>query len=336
MYLSKAAMWGVLDMADGEGVLVYSENPEVAYELLAKGRDLASAVNGPLTAACFCKEATGEASTKLIQYGADKVFTVQNDKLDTFIVEQHTDALAAVVAQAGPKIILIGHTKSGGELAPRLAARLKTSCAVSCTKFDLEDEGNLQVERMVLGGNAVAVEVLTGAPQIATVPPKCFECQVPDTSRTGETVAVEAEISEIAKSILKTEASECGAVKLEDASVIVSGGRGVKQKEDFELLKGLASKLNGEMGCSRPIAADLKWLSEDHWVGLSGHKVKPKLYIACGISGQIQHLAGMRESNLIVAINKDRDAPIFNAVDYGLVGDIYKIIPKLTEELTKG
>ncbi|UCH89904.1 MAG: electron transfer flavoprotein subunit alpha/FixB family protein [Thermoplasmata archaeon] len=322
-------------MADGEGVLVFSESNEIAFELLAKGRELADAVNGPLMAASF-GAASAENAAKLSHYGADKIFTVADSKLDTFIVENYTDALEAVISTANPKIVMIGQTKQGGELAPRLAARLKTGCAVGCTKFELTGEGNLQIERIVMGGNATAVEVFNTVPQVATVLPKTFEPMQPDESRTGESVAVDADIKDVAKAVLKSETGECANVRLEDAAVIISGGRGFKKKEDFELIKGLASALNGEMGCSRPIAADLKWLSEDHWVGLSGHKVKPKLYIACGISGQIQHLAGMRDSNIIIAINKDPDAPIFNAVDYGLVGDIYQIIPKLTEELKKG
>ena len=188
----------------------------------------------------------------------------------------------------------------------------------------------------MLGGNATAVEEFLQAPAIATIAPKICECMMADESRSGEVIAVDAQITEVAKAISTTEASETGECKIEDAVVIVSGGRGFKKKEDFSLLEDLAGALNGEIGCSRPIAADLKWLSEDHWVGLSGHKVKPKIYIACGISGQIQHLAGMRDADMIIAINKDREAPIFNAVDYGLVGDIYQVIPKLTEELKKG
>jgi electron transfer flavoprotein alpha subunit len=320
----------------GVGVLVFSESQEVAYELLSKGRELADKLNLPLAAASLGASPGGEAAAGHFHYGADKVYTVTDPKLDQFIAEHYSDALKAVVESAHPKIILIGQTKSGGELAPALAARLTAGCAVGCTKLDINDDGNLQVERIVLGGNATAVETYNGPPQIATIAPKCFECVLPDESRTGEEVAVDAEIKDIAKTILKSEESQVGECKLEDAGVIISGGRGFKKKEDFSLISDLAGTLNGEMGCSRPIAADLKWLSEDHWVGLSGHKVKPKVYIACGISGQIQHLAGMRDSNIIIAINKDKEAPIFNAVDYGLVGDIYKILPMLTEELKKG
>jgi electron transfer flavoprotein alpha subunit len=323
-------------MAEDVGILVFSESADVAHELLAKGRELAEKLNAPLAAAWLGpKEKAGDA-VELFKYGADNVYSVANPKLDTNIVEYYTDALQNVIARANPKIILIGQTKQGGELAPKIAARLQTGCAVGCTKLELNDDGNLKIERVVLGGNAVAVEEYTSTPQIATIAPRSCECMQPDESRSGEVILVEAEIKDILKNIVKTEKSEAGECSLEDASVIVSGGRGIKNKEDFDLIKGLAGVLNGEMGCSRPIAADLKWLSEDHWVGLSGHKVKPKIYIACGISGQIQHLAGMRASNMIIAINKANDAPIFNAVDYGLVGDVYKILPKLTEELKKG
>lgn len=322
-------------MAEGD-ILVYSETWDTALELMSKGRELADAAGTRLLSASFGKDAGGDVANELIQHGADVVYTITDPKLDTFMVEQYTDALAAVVVQASPKVILMGHTKRGGELAPRLAARLRTGCAVGCAKVELNSEGNLQVERMILGGNATAVETYAASPQIATVPPKTYDPPESDTSRTGETVPVDAEIKEVAKTVLRTEKGGIGECKLEDATVVVSGGRGFKQKDDLKLIENLADCLNGEMGCSRPIAADLKWLSEDHWVGLSGHKVKPKVYIACGISGQIQHLAGMRDSSLIIAINKDRDAPIFNAVDYGIVGDVYKILPMLTEELKKG
>jgi electron transfer flavoprotein alpha subunit len=323
-------------MAEGDTVLVYSEAWDSALELMSKGRELADKLEARLVTASLGKDAGGDVAAELIQHGADIVYTVTDPKLDEFIVEQYTDALAAVVAQAEPRFILMGHTKRGGELAPRLAARLRTGCAVGCAKVDLNDAGDLQVERVILGGNAVAVETYASDPQIATVAPKTYEPPESDTSRTGEIVAVDVEISDVGKTILKTEKGGIGECKLEDASVIVSGGRGFKAKEDLKLIEGLADCLNGEMGCSRPIAADLKWMSEDHWVGLSGHKVKPKVYIACGISGQIQHLAGMRDANLIIAVNKDRDAPIFNAVDYGLVGDVYKILPMLTELLKQG
>jgi electron transfer flavoprotein alpha subunit len=323
-------------MADDIGVLVYSDVPEVAHELIAKGRELLDKTGGALAAVSAGTEAGGDAAAHLFHFGADVVYAVSDNKLENFIVEHYTDALEAVISQANPKVVIIGQTKRGGELAPRLAARLKTGSAVGCTKLEVNDAGNLVSERVVLGGNATAVEEFLKAPAIATIAPKMCECQLPDESKSGEVISVDAQITEVAKAVSVSEAAETGECKIEDAQVIVSGGRGFKKKEDFAMLEDLAGVLSGEIGCSRPIAADLKWMSEDHWVGLSGHKVKPKIYIACGISGQIQHLAGMRDADMIIAINKDREAPIFNAVDYGIVGDIYQVIPKLTEELKKG
>lgn len=323
-------------MGDNIGVLVFSEIEDVAYELLGMGRTFTEKLDAPLAVVLIGKESSADDAAKMYKYGADNVYSVTDPKLESYKVEQYTDALQAVVEKTNPRIILIGQTKQGGELAPMLAARLRSGCAVGCSKLELNENNNLVTQRTVLGGNATAVEEFLTAPQIATVAPKVAECLEIDESRAGEVIAVEADIKDVNKNILSLKEGVSGECKIEDASVIVSGGRGFKNKEDFELIKGLAKTLNGEMGCSRPIAADLKWLSVDHWVGLSGHKVKPKVYIACGISGQIQHLAGMRDSNTIIAINKDKDAPIFNAVDYGLVGDIYNIIPKLTEELKKG
>jgi electron transfer flavoprotein alpha subunit len=196
--------------------------------------------------------------------------------------------------------------------------------------------GNVVSERIVYSGNGVAVERFTSKPAIVTVPAKTYDPLPADPSRTGEIVTKEIAPKAYGSKIIKVEKMASEGANVEDAQIIVSCGRGFKNKGDIKMIEDLANALKGyTLGCSRPIAADLKWLSEDHWIGLSGHKVKPKLYVACGISGQIQHVAGMRDSGIIVAINKDANAPIFKVADYGIVGDLYQVIPKLVDAIKK-
>ncbi|MBN2066395.1 MAG: electron transfer flavoprotein subunit alpha/FixB family protein, partial [Candidatus Thermoplasmatota archaeon] len=189
----------------------------------------------------------------------------------------------------------------------------------------------LIAERVVYSGNAIATEQFNTTPAIVTVPSKAFDPLKKDDGRKGEITTKKIEGKTSASKIVKVQEMKTEGANVEDAEIIVSCGRGFKDKSDIKLVDDLADVLQGKaVGCSRPIAADLKWLSEDHWIGLSGRKVKPKLYIAAGISGQIQHIAGMRDSGIIVAINKDPEALIFKSADYGIVGDLYEILPKLT------
>lgn len=315
------------------GVIIFSEDEAISYELVTPARELAAALNTTLSAIFI---GVGDTIPKsLIAYGVDKVIAI--DYNGQFDVEVYTDLLAAIIGEENPEILIIGGTKYGKELAPRVAARLNKGCATDCIKLSIDkDTRKLTGERIVYGGNGIETVVFNVKPQIVTVPGRTFEApQERDESRSGEIIHREIEAKVPRVKVIKVSERAIEAVKLEDAEVIVSLGRGVKKKEDITIIEKLAKALGGEVGCSRPIAADLKWLSKDHWVGLSGHKVKPKLYIACGISGQIQHLAGMRDSGLIVAINRDSEAPIFKAADYGIVGDLYKIVPALTETLSK-
>lgn len=309
-------------------LFVFSENPDVELELLNKGRELADKASAELATLSF----TDDEANDLIKYGADVVFTTE--KPPEFYAEVYTDLVASLAGKYDLDTILIGGTKRGKETAPRVAARLEVGSAADCFNLVIED-GGLVVKRRVYSGNSVATMKFEKKPQIVTVPPMSFEKAEKDDSRTGKIEKFDFAPKAIEKSIkgFKEKAKE--GIKIEDATYIVSGGRGVKAKGDFSLIREFAETIGGEVGCSRPIASDLKWLSEDHWVGLSGHKVKPKIYIACGISGQVQHLAGMRDSGVIVAINKNADAPIFKIADYGIVGDLYKVIPKLVETLKK-
>jgi electron transfer flavoprotein alpha subunit len=228
--------------------------------------------------------------------------------------------------------MLIGSTRNGKPLAARLAMRLETGCVPDCARLSVDENRRLVGERITYGGNAVARVTFRSKPQIATVPARAFE--KPELKeRKGEIVKVDVKVEEPKTEVVETKPIEASSVKIEEADVIVSCGRGLAKKEDKALLDELATTLCGQVGCSRPLVEDRKWFTE--WVGLSGHKVKPKLYIACGISGVIQHVAGIRDAKTIVVINKDEQAPIFEVADYAVVGDLYEILPALKEAIKK-
>jgi electron transfer flavoprotein alpha subunit len=309
-------------------VLVYSDDKKITFELLNKGSELAKELGEKLTAIIIGKP-DDSLSQEYISYGADNVFVAET-YIDQFKAEEYSIFLENIIKESGSETIIIGSNKNGKELASRLAGRLDVGCIIDCTNIYLKDK-KLTTERVVYSGNAIAVEQFNSKPAIVTVPSKVFDPLPKDEGRKGETTKNKFDIEKSASKILKVQEMKSEGVNVEDAEIIVSCGRGFKNKEDIKMVQDLADAIKGKtVGCSRPIAADLKWLSEDHWIGLSGHKVKPKLYIAAGISGQIQHIAGMRDSGIIVAINKDPEALIFKSADYGIVGDLYEVLPKLT------
>ena len=309
-------------------VLVLSDCNGTRAELLGKARELGGEVATVLFKACDC-DTPGSGS---IKKGADKVYLVKPEFTE-YDVDAYVAASVAAVEAVDPDIILIGSTKDGKEFGAKLAARLDKPLAVDCTDVRMED-GALVIERISYGGNAVATQAVKAKPAMATVAPRTFEAPEKDEGRTGEIVDLNVAAPAGKAKITQTADKGSESVDITAAAVIVSCGRGIKNKEDIQIIERLAKALDAEVGCSRPIASALKWLSVDHWVGLSGKKVKPQMYIAVGISGQIQHLAGMRDSKVIVAINKDADAPIFKAADYGIVGDLYKIVDELVTKLS--
>jgi electron transfer flavoprotein alpha subunit len=313
------------------GVLVFSENGTIALELLSKGRELADKLNAPLHAIMIQNGEPG-FEDKMVSHGADQVHKIK-PAIDQINTERYSQALYNLTSKLKPQIILLGSNRIGKELAPRLASKFNTGSAAECISLDLDENNNLKIERVVYSGNGVAVQKFNTKPQIATLALQTFKPKLREDGKTGEIVEEPLELPESKIKIVNVSDRVSGAVCIEDAEFIVSVGRGLKNKEDLPIIKGLAESLRGELGCSRPIASDLKWLPTEHWVGLSGHKVKPRIYIACGISGQIQHLAGMRDSDIIIAINKDPEAPIFNAADYGIVGDMYQVIPAIVDKL---
>jgi electron transfer flavoprotein alpha subunit len=318
-------------MSEHNEVWVFSEKYDLTLEMLGKGREIADKLRTTIAAVLIgfnVQEKAGE----LIKYGADKVYFVDNPALEHFQIEAYLSVLHNLVANYKPEIVLIGSTRNGKPLAARLATRLETGCAPDCNRLSVDEQGRLVGERITYGGNAAAKIILKTKPQIVTVPARAFEKLEPK-ELSGQIIRLDVKIDGPKTEVVETKPLEISGVKIEDASVIISCGRGLEKKEDRVLLDELASLLGGQVGCSRPLAEDRRWFTE--WVGLSGHKVKPKLYIACGISGVIQHVAGIRDSKVIVAINKDEQAPIFEVADYGVVGNLYEILPALKEALKK-
>jgi electron transfer flavoprotein alpha subunit len=325
-------LWeGEKGVSENKGVWVFSENHDLALEMLGKGREIAAKLQTEV-AAVLIGHGMQEKADELIKYGANKVYLVDNPALKRFQIEAYLSVLHNSIVNYKPEVILIGSTRNGKPLAARLATRLEAGCVPDCARLNIDEHGRLVGERITYGGNAAAKIAFITKPQIATIPARAFEKPEPKDNG-GQLIKLDVKVEEPRTEVVETKPLETSSARIEDADVIISCGRGLGKKEDKALLDELATVLCGQVGCSRPLAEDRKWFTE--WVGLSGHKVKPKLYIACGISGVIQHVAGIRDAKVIVAINKDEQAPIFEVADYGVVGNLYEILPALKEALKK-
>jgi len=302
-------------------------------ELLGKGSELTGKLGTQLTAVMLGHDVKDQAK-ELVGYGAQKVIVVDNSQLKDFQVDTYLSALAQLTQRHKPELFLIGSTRRGKELAARLAARLKVGCVPDCLELKVDDQGRLVAERIVYGGNAIVTQVFRIKPQIVTIPRRRFEKPEYKAESQGEIIDVGDIPLELPKAeIVEIKPIEVAETKIEEARVVIGGGRGLEKQEDFKILDELAQILGGQVGYTRPLAEDRKWFTE--WVGLSGHAISPELYIACGISGVIQHVAGIRDSKIIVAINTDPEAPIMEMADYIVVGDLYEIIPAFSEALRK-
>jgi len=320
-------------MSEHHGVWVYSESVDLMQEMLSKAGELAGKLQTEIAALLIGHEVKSRAN-ELIGYGANKVYVVDNSTLKKFQSETYMSVLTTLVKEHRPEILLVGSTRKGRELAARLATRLETGCVPDCTNLSLDEQGRLVTERMVYGGNATVTQVFQTKPQIACVPLRTFE-KPAFTERKGEIIDTGISRFDAPKTeTVEVKPIEAAAVKIEEAKVVVVGGRGIEKREDFALLEGLCQVLGGQVGYTRPLAEDRKWFKGD-WIGLSGHKIKPVLYISCGVSGVIQHVAGIRDSQIIVAINKDPEAPIFEIADYIVIGDLYEIVPALETAIKK-
>ena len=309
----------------------------VGLELLTPGRDLAGKQGGAV-AAIVIGSNTDAAVKAAGEHGADKIYVVDGPEYAQYSTDAYAHALCTLVEKYGPTSMLIGATNNGRDLGPRVSCRLKTGLTADCTALDIDAEsGNVAWTRPAFGGNLMATILCPDhRPQIGTVRPGVFK-KTAAQERTAQVIredihvdaaAIRTQVLEILKDM------DGEKVDLEGAEIIVSGGRGVGGPEGFEVIRALAKELGATVGASRA-AVDADWISHAHQVGQTGKTVAPKLYIACGISGAIQHLAGMSGSDVIVAINKDADAPIFDVADYGVVGDLFEVLPVLTAEIRK-
>ncbi len=328
-----------VDLSEWRGIWVFAEQTDgrlagVVLELLAEARRMA-AVTGEEVSAVLAGEGTRDLQPELIAHGADRVYVAEDSVLASFRDETYVTVLASLVEQHQPSVILFGATARGRSLAPRLAARLGTGLTADCTELDVDETGLLIQTRPAFGGNIMATIVCRRhRPQMATVRPRILQADAPDYDREGEIVDVPVDGPALQVRTLLLEAvEEEQGVMIEDADIIVAGGRGLGGPEGFEILFDLAKTLGGAVGVSRPVV-DAGWVPYIHQVGQTGKTVSPSIYIACGISGAVQHMAGMRSADTIIAINKNPDAPIFNVATYGLVGDLFQIIPNLKREIT--
>ena len=318
---------------DYKGVWIFGEQRKseihgVVYELLGVGKKLARDRNSELV--CVILGSDVKDLHLLIQKGADKVFYVNDASLEHFQVESYTEILTQLVREYKPEIFLGGATSIGRSLLPRLAVRLKTGLTADCTGLEIEPEKGLLLQtRPAFGGNIMATIICPNhRPQMATVRPKVMSELQPDPNRKGEIIEVPFKSSISRAKFLEFVEDTTQKVKLADAEVIVSGGGGLGKPENFSIIEELAGLLGGAVGASRA-AVDAGWIPYSHQVGQTGRTVAPKLYIAVGISGAIQHLAGILPSKYIVAINKDPKAPIFKHCDFGIVGDLFRVVPLL-------
>lgn len=342
-----------MGLEEYKGVYVFAQQVDnelsgIAFELLGKAKELAKDLNTDVTAMLLGSGIKGLAD-QLAEYGADKVIVVDDPELKEYRTEPYAHAVSSIINEYKPEIVLVGATAIGRDLGPRVSARVATGLTADCTVLEIGDfplnpipgqeqkHNQLLMTRPAFGGNTIAtIACPDNRPQMATVRPGVMQKIDPVQGAKAEVIEYNpgftpnnkyVEIMEVVKEISNT-------VDIMDAKILVSGGRGVGSKENFQILQDLADAIGGTVSCSRAVV-DNGWMPKELQVGQTGKTVRPNVYFAIGISGAIQHAAGMEESDIIVAINKDETAPIFDIADYGVVGDLNKIVPKLTEELKK-
>ncbi len=331
-----------VDLSAYRGVWVFAEQRKgkistVVQELLNEGRKLADRLDTHLSAVLLGHDISNRASW-LIAHGADRVYVFDDPILADFNGDAYATVLADLIEKEKPEIVLTGATAIGRSFIPRVAARIGTGLTADCTGLDVDPEKReLLQTRPAFGGNILATILCPNhRPQMATVRHKVFKPAPEEAGRKGEVIPVvmNGTVAGLQGEVVKTVEEIEDTVNITEADIIVSGGRGVGSKENFAVIEGLAKVLGGAVGASRG-AVDAEWISYSHQVGQTGKTVCPKLYIACGISGAVQHLAGMQSSDVIVAINKDPEAPIFQAATYGIVGDLFEVVPMMTRAFQK-
>ena len=335
-----------MSLQDYKGVFVFAQQVDakvsgVTYELIGKANELAADLGTDVTAVVLGSGVKGLADD-LAAYGADKVIIVDDPVLAEYTTAPYTQAMDAVINEFKPEIVLYGATAIGRDLAPRISARVKSGLTADCTKLEIDPEAdpdsglhNLRMTRPAFGGNIMAtILIKKNRPQMATVRPGVMQKLEKDPSKKAEVIEFNPELTKNNKYVTVEEVVKkiSDKVDIMDAKILVSGGRGVGSKENFKLLYDFADAIGGTVSSSRA-AVDSGWTEKDQQVGQTGKTVRPHVYFAIGISGAIQHVAGMEESDIIIAINKDETAPIFDVADYGIVGDLNQILPLLTEKV---
>ncbi len=323
------------------GVMIFAEQrrgkiQKVSFELLGAGRKIADILNEKLIAVLIGSDISKNHCDMLAAYGADKIIVIDHPSLAQYINEPFTKALTIALETQRPSIVFYGATTIGRDLAPRVSARVKTGLTADCTGLEIDETSkNLLMTRPAFGGNIMATIICPNhRPQMATVRPGVMRQLNPDPSKKAEVINLKVEITkedmnvEIVQEVIQKEEKK----SIEEACVLVSGGRGIGSSKNFKELEGLADLLGGQVSASRAVV-DAGWVSQESQVGQTGKTVRPDLYLACGISGMIQHVAGMEESGFVIAINKNKDAPIFDYADLGIVTDVNKLIVALKDEL---
>ena len=326
-------------MVADRGVWVFAEQrngrlKNVAYELLTRGRELADTLETELCAVCFGHDVA--EVNQLIAHGADKVYLVDSPDLADNQEDLYTRQLVELIQQYKPEIVLAGATSLGRAFIPRVAARLESGLTADCTDLAIDTENRLlQQTCPTFGGNIMATIVCpTKRPQVSTIRPRNFKAGKPDDTRKGQIIKLDFNRERITSrtKLLNFVEDLTETIRIEESDIIVAGGRGLGKAENFKMLEELAAVLGGALGATRP-PVDEGWLPYSRQIGQTGKTVCPKLYVACGISGAVQHLVGMQTADVIVAINDDPHAPIFEVATYGIVGDLFKVVPMLTERL---
>lgn len=321
---------------ENRGVLIYAEQEggkvhPICFELLGKGRELAEKTGATVSCALL-GSGVSDAAQELVAYGADTVYVFDDDSLAVFDPLAYKLNVAGLVGEIAPGLVLFGATFAGKALAPRVATALEAGLTSNCIALELQDDGSLLQIRPAFTGNFLASIKTKSSPIMAAVRYRALEAGTRDDSRKGAIVKKDVQTVQTTVKVLGKGAAKESSIAAAD--VVVCVGRGLKKAEDFALVKELADALGGVVGATRPLVDD-GWISKDHQVGFSGTLVKPKLYIGCGVSGSPQHLAGMRDSGTIVAINSDPSVSLFRIADYSVVGDMYEIIPQMLEALKK-
>jgi electron transfer flavoprotein alpha subunit len=311
-----------------QGILACSETDEGAFELLTKGREVSKALDIELAAVVFGK--TESDCQPYFEYGAQKAILVPQDSVGRLDAETYANVLFEISKESGPDILLLRSTRLGKETAGRVAQKLQAGCITDAIGLEMKGT-DLVVNRYALGGNTVSSEIIKSPKKVISFMPRTFEAQ--KAPAHGTVVKSDLKVPKTRVELMELRKKTGEAVNIESAETLVCVGKGIAKKEDLEMVKELASLLGGELGCTRALSSDYHWISEDRMVGISGKRCKPKLDVSIGLSGQIQHTVGIMTSKLIVAINKDKEAPIFKMADYGIVGDLYQVVPKLVEKI---